>query len=170
LSLDQELKDLARERENASHASLPQIMVEQPSTLLRQLRHYLAEMTNYGYLKRTYELPRLATVEGGLQELVCEEIEFHSDSRLSFSIQLEQEQSGWLVKRFKFHLLLAQRNVNMVRIHLNQTEGHDPLNVPRCHFHVGDSTAHIPFPIMNPRLMLHLLCEQIEPDFGLQRS
>ena len=79
---------------------------------------------------------------------------------------MEQEQGGWLVKRFKFHLHLARRSINMVRIHLNQEGGHDPLNVPRCHFHIGDSKAHIPFPIMSPRLTLHLLCEYVEPDLG----
>lgn len=27
--------------------------------------------------------------------------------------------------------------------------------------------AHVPFPIMNPRLILSLFCEHIEPDFGV---
>jgi hypothetical protein len=55
----------------------------------------------------------------------------------------------------------------MIRIHLNREGGHDPLNVPQCHFHIGDSKAHVPFPIMSPRLMVHLICEHIEPDLGL---
>jgi hypothetical protein len=58
----------------------------------------------------------------------------------------------------------------MVRIHLNPATLHDPLRVPRCHLHVGDSQAHIPFPIMNPRLILSLICEHIEPDFGVVAS
>ena len=97
---------------------------------------------------------------------MCEEIEFRSDSRLSFNIEMEQARSGWLIRRFKYHLHLANRGINMLRIHLNPEGGHDPLDVPRCHFHIGDGKAHIPFPIMHPRLMLYLLCEH-EPDLGL---
>jgi len=143
------------------------MLVDHPGTLRLQLRHYLAEQANNGRLKQTYNVPRLDTHEGGLQELVCEDVEFRSDSRLNFNVEMEREQTGWLVKRFKFHLHLARRRINMVRIHLNQEVGHDPLNVPRCHFHIGDSKAHIPFPIMSPRLMLHLICEHIEVDLGL---
>ena len=98
---------------------------------------------------------------------MCEDVEFRSDSRLSFNIQMEQEQAGWLVRRFRFRLHLAGRSINKIQIHLNQEIGHDPLNVPRCHFHIGDSKAHIPFPMMSPRLMLHLICEHIETDVGL---
>jgi hypothetical protein len=145
LSLEEELKALARDREVAFHANQSQFVVGHPETLLRQLRFYLAEGANYGWLKRTYEAPRLSLIEGGLQELVCEEVEFRSNSTLSFRIQLEQQQGGWLVRRFRFHLQFAGRRVNMVRIHLNEASGYDPLNVPRCHFHVGDSRAHIPF-------------------------
>jgi len=168
LSWEDELKVLARDRENAHHQlSLSQMIVDQPGTLRRQLRHYLAEQANRARLKQTYDVPRLSTLEGGLQELVCEEIQFRSDSRLSFNIQIEQVQGGWLVTRFKFHLHLANRRINMLRVHLNQESGYDPLNVPRCHFHIGDSKAHIPFPLMSPRLTLYLLCEHVEPDVGL---
>jgi hypothetical protein len=167
LSLEDDLLALARDRENASESNLSLMMVDHPDKLRRHLRHYLAEQTNHGRLKQTYEVPRLDALEGGLQELVCEGIEFWSDCKLSFNIQMEQEQGGWFVGRFRFHLHLVRRNINMVRIHLNQECGHDPLNVPRCHFHIGDSKAHIPFPLMSPRLMLHLLCDHIEPDLGL---
>src|SRR5207248_9864326 len=34
--------------------------------------------------------------------------------------------------------------------------GADPLAVPRCHMHIGDSKAPVPFPLMDPRLILHL--------------
>jgi hypothetical protein len=168
LSWEDELKALAHDRENASEAILAQMTVDNPGTLLRQLRHYLAEQANRGKLKRTYDAPRLDnTREKGLQELVCEEVEFRSDSSLTFSVLLEPERTGWLVKRFDFHLHFVGRSINMVRIELLQDRGHDPLNVPRCHFHIGDSNAHIPFPIMSPRLMLHLICEHIELDVGL---
>jgi hypothetical protein len=168
LSLEDELRALARERENAHESIRAQLVVDHPGTLLRQLRYYLAEQANRGRLKQTYDhSPRLDTPEPGLQEVVCEEVEFRSESRLSFKVQMEREGAGWSVRRFKFHLHLAERSINMVRIHLNQDIGHDPLNVPRCHFHIGDSRAHIPFPIMSPRLMLHLICEHIEADVGL---
>jgi hypothetical protein len=28
--------------------------------------------------------------------------------------------------------------------------------------HIGDSRAHVPFPIIHPRLILYLICERIE--------
>jgi len=62
--------------------------------------------------------------------------------------------------------LECERQVKMLRIHLNGEPWYDPLTVPRCHLHIGDSRAHIPFPVTNPRLILHLLCEHIEPDLG----
>lgn len=167
MSWQHELEALARHREEAYQSSLSEMLLDHPAKLRRQLRSYLAEQTDHGRLKHSYDAPRLATLEGGLQELACDEVEFRSDSKLSFHIQMESEQRGWLVKRFKFHLHLVGRRINMVRIHLNQAGGRDPLIVPRCHFHLADSQAHIPFPIMSPRLMLHLLCEHIEPDLGL---
>jgi hypothetical protein len=72
--------------------------IDHPGRLRRQLRHYLAEQANRGRLKRTYDGPWLSTLEGGLQELVCEEVEFRSDAKLSFNIQMEHEQGGWLAK------------------------------------------------------------------------
>lgn len=166
MSWQAELEALAHDREDAAEAILAQMTVDNPGTLLRQLRHYLAEQANRGRLNRTYDVPRLDALEDGLQELVCEDVEFRSDSSLNFNVLLEREQAGWLVKRFEFHLHFARRSINMVRIHLNQDRGRDPLTVPRCHFHIGDSNAHIPFPIMSPRLMLHLICEHIEADVG----
>ena len=160
------MTELARDRDEASHSNPSQITIEQPSTLLRQLRFYLAERANYGRLKRTYQ-PVLESLGGGLLTLMCDDVEFESDSTLSFKIGLKQEQRGWLIEKFQFHLKFSGRGVSMVRIHLNRTDWHDPLKIPRCHFHVGDSRAHIPFPIMSPRLTLYLLCEHIEPDFGL---
>ncbi len=168
MSWEDELRSLARERESVYESSSPLFMVDRPGTLRRQLRHYLAEQANSGKLKRTYDhVPRLDTHEAGLQELVCEEVEFPSDSMLSFNIRMEQKQAGWLVRDFEFRLHLTKRAINMLQIHLNEKVSHDPLRVPRCHFHIGDSDAHIPFPIMNPRLIVHLICEHIEPDLGL---
>ena len=165
---EDELERLAREREQAYQLSLSEMILDNPGALRRQLRHYLAEQTNRRKLKRTYECPRLDIHPEGVNELVCENVEFHSESRLNFNIRMVHERVGWLVKQFKFDLHLRGRDINMLRIHLNQTVGYDPLRVPRCHFHIGDSEAHIPFPIMSPRLMLHLICEHIEPDLGLK--
>ena len=168
MSWEDELRSLARDRENECQSRISQMVLEHPGTLRKQLRHYLAEQTGRGLLKKTYEnVPRLNTIDERLHELVCDEVEFRSDSKLSFKIKLEHEQRGWLVKQFKFELLLAGRSVNRVSIHLNPEGGYDPLRVPRCHFHIGNGEAHIPFPVMSPRLMLHLLCEHIESDTGL---
>jgi hypothetical protein len=168
LSWEDELQSLARDRENECQSDISQMLLEHPGMLRKQLRHYLAEQTDRGLLKKTYEnVPRLNTIAERLLELVCDEVEFRSDSCLSFKIKLEQEQRGWLVKQFKFDLLLAGRSINRISIHLNPGGGYDPLKVPRCHFHIGNGEAHIPFPIMNPRLMLHILCEHIESDTGL---
>ena len=121
MSWEDELKALARDRETACQSSLSQMMVDHPGTLRRQLRHYLAEQANCRRLKQTYDdVPRLETQAGGLQELVCDEVEFRSDSRLTFNVQMEREQTGWLIRRFKFHLHLSKRSINMIRIHLNQ--------------------------------------------------
>jgi hypothetical protein len=102
-----------------------------------------------------------------LTELACPETEFSSGARLTFNIQFEQTQRGWLVRRFRFHVRLPQpRRIKMVRIHLNPETWHDPLVVPRCNINIGDSKAHVPFPVMDPRLILHRMCEHVEPDFG----
>jgi hypothetical protein len=168
LTWEEELESPALVREAAYEASLLQMDLDQPGMLLRRIRHYLAEQTNRGRLKRTYDdVPKLETHSGGIQELICEEVEFRSESKLRFNIQLEQLQEGWRVKRFKFHLHLAGRRIEMIGIHLNQARGRDALNVPRCHLHIGDSQARIPFPIMSPMLMIHLICENLEPDLGV---
>jgi hypothetical protein len=168
LNAEDELLQLARERENAAQAALEGMPLE-PDQLRRQLREYLSRQVEHARMKRTEgRFPQLTTIEGGLNELACPAAEFADGGRLVFSIQLEKSQRGWLVKRFKFHLHLPPtRNIGMVRIHLNPGTWHDPVRIPRCHLHVGDSGAHIPFPVMNPRLILSLICEHIEPDFGV---
>ncbi|MEX2299623.1 MAG: hypothetical protein WD733_01730 [Bryobacterales bacterium] len=55
----------------------------------------------------------------------------------------------------------------MIRVHLNTGASYDPLMVPRCHLHVDNSEAHVPFPIMSPSLILYVLCEHVEADFGI---
>lgn len=168
MSLEEELLSLARERESASEANLAKMWLDHPSKLRLQLRSDLAGQVDLGRLKRSDDrVVKLNPPAKGLQELVCPAVEFRSDSKLDFKIQLEKQQQGWLIRRFWFHLHLSGRKIQMVRIHLNDKVGYDPLRIPRCHFHIGDSKAHIPFPIMSPRLMVHLICEHIEPDLGL---
>jgi hypothetical protein len=166
--VSQELVSMARERESASDASLASMWLDHPSKLRLQLRSDLARQVDLGRLKHSDDrVVNLNPPANGLQELVCAAVEFRSDSKLNFKIELEDLQQGWLVRRFQFHLHIFGRSIKMVRIHLNHKVGHDPVRVPRCHFHIGDSKAHIPFPIMSPRLMVHLICEHIEPDLGL---
>ncbi len=168
MSLEDELLAMARERESASETSLASMFLEHPSKLRLQLRSDLARQVDLNRLKHSDDqVVKLNSPTSGLQELVCPKVEFRSDSRLNFKIELERLQQGWLVKRFQFHLHLTGRSIQMVRIHLNHKVGHDPVRIPRCHFHIGDSKAHIPFPIMSPRLMVHIVCEHIEPDLGL---
>jgi hypothetical protein len=172
LSAEDELLQLAQDRDGQMEAALGAMLIESPGMLVRQLRHDLSRQTERKRMKRADEkTPRLETIQNGVTELACEEAEFLSGALLSFKLQLDPEQRGWRVMSFEFHLRLpTERNINMVRIELNSEASHDPLKVPRCHLHVGDSQAHIPFPIMNPRLILSLICEHIEPDFGVSAS
>jgi hypothetical protein len=144
------------------------MMFDHPSKIRLQLRSDLARQVDLGRLKRSDDrVIQLSPPANDLQQLTCPTVEFFSDSTLAFEILLERLQRGWLMKRFKFDLHLSgRRGIRMIRIHLNEKVGHDPVKVPRCHFHIGDSKAHIPFPIMSPRLIVHLICEHIEPDVG----
>ena len=166
MSIEEELAELARQRESVDDADRNYLLPE-PAILLRQLRAYLARQADYGRIRRTNEkIPQLTAVPGGLDELACPSIRFSSGCRLDFNIRLVKRQQGWMLHQFKFHLRLP-RKVHMVRIHLNTVPSREPHVVPRCHLHIGDSKAHIPFPLMNPRLILDLLCERIEPDLGI---
>jgi len=167
VSLDDELVELARLNDSTTQASLDNLPLD-PAHLLRNLRYYLSRQSDYRHIKRLREKAvELTTVESGAQEMECSAVEFTSGSTLTFKIRLEQDRIGWVVKQFQFHVKLAQpRRVKMVRIHLNPVAARDPLVVPRCHLHIDNSRPHVPFPILNPRLILHLVCEHIEPDIG----
>lgn len=169
MSIEDELLRLARERETKADGALAEMLLEPPNQLLRHLRAYLARQVDHGRMKRTDEkILQLAAVQGGLNKLACPKAEFSSGAWLEFSLELEETQRGWLVKEFSFHLRLPRtRSINVVRIDLNAEPSRDPLDVPRCHMHIGDSQAHVPFPIMDPRLILHLICEDVEPDVGV---
>jgi hypothetical protein len=168
VNVENELLRLAQDRETKAEAALAEMLLEPPDRLRRQLRAYLFRNVDYGRMKRTGEnVPQLTTVQAGINELACPEAEFPSGARLEFRIQLEEEQRGWLVKRFRFHLRLPRsRGLNMIRIHLNAEPSRDQLAVPRCHMHISGSRAHVPFPIMDPRLILDLIFELVEPDLG----
>jgi hypothetical protein len=168
MNIEHDLLQLARQRDATTDDALGAMVLEPPDRLRRQLRAYLSRLVDRGRMRRTDErIPRLATVQGGINELECAEAEFLSGARLDFRIKLEKQQRGWLVRQFRFHVRMPQaRSIDMVRIHLNAQPWHDPLAVPRCHMHIGNSQAHVPFPAMDPRLILYLICEQIEPDVG----
>lgn len=168
MKVEDELKQLAHDRESATQATLEGMPFE-PDRLRRQIREYLSRQVERDRMKRLNDgVPQLTKIQSDLYELTCQEAEFSDGGQLLFQIQLQESRLGWLVKRFKFHLQLpSSRNINMVRIELNSEASYDPLKVPRCHVHIGDSGAHIPFPIMNPRLILCLICEHIEPDFSI---
>ncbi len=169
---DDQLLRLAREREESTSGVLGSMTLVQPGLLRKHIRTLLHRQVDRRRLKKPDEgIPRLEAVPGGNNELKRESAEFESGSRLDFDIELEENKQGWLVKRFRFHLHLSpDRAIGMVRIQLNSKSSYDPLAVPRCHLHLGDSEAHVPFPIMNPLLILHLICEHIEPDIGSVRA
>jgi hypothetical protein len=159
---------MARGREEASQAYLESIRLDHPAMLRRQLRSDLATQADLKRLKRSDDqVVHLTNRSEDILELICPAVEFSSESKLEFKIEVGKRQEGWLIRRFQFSLYLAERRIKMVRIHLNERLGHDPVRVPRCHLHLDNSNAHIPFPVMSPRLMVHLICEHIEPDLGL---
>lgn len=166
--VESELLELARQRESAVESALAGMLLDPPHFLRREYRAYLARLLDRNRIMGPVEaIPQLNRVQGGFEELVCPELSFSSGARLEFNVRLEQEQGGWLVRRFHFCLdLPQQRRINRVRIELNPEGSHNPLEVPRCHMHIDNSQAHIPFPVMNPRLILHVICDQIEPDVG----
>jgi hypothetical protein len=161
---DEILSQLARERESEIQDALSSMRLDPPDRLLRELRYYISRQVDYKRLRHTEEkIIQLAVIEGGITELTCPEAKFSSGTKLEFQIQLESAQGGWLVRCFRFHVSLAESRpvIEMVRIHLNREASRDPLEIPRCHLHIDNSRAHIPFPIMDPRLILHFICEYL---------
>jgi hypothetical protein len=175
LSIESELQRLALLREDAFESALDELDLDPPEILLRQMRAYLADQEDLARVKHFAEksvqlefLPTSRKQPDIIQELKCLAVNFTSGSSLDFNIRLKREQSGWRLIQFKFHLHLPPaRKVDMVRVHLNVTRPRDALIVPRCHLHIGGGKrAHVPFPIMSPRLILQLICDVIEPDLG----
>lgn len=169
MSIEDELRALARERENSAEQALVELVIQRPDILRRQFRAYLSRQVDRRRIDRMNErIPRLETVHNGLNQLTCDELEFRSGARLQFKIRLEKHQPAWSIEQFQFHLHLpVDRSVRMIRVHLNTGASYDPLMVPRCHLHVDNSEAHVPFPIMSPSLILYVLCEHVEADFGI---
>jgi len=175
LSIESELQRLALDRENAFESALDELDLDPPDFLLRQMRAYLADQEDRARIKHFAEksvqlevLPTSRKQPDVIQELKCGAVKFASGSSLNFNIRMKKEQAGWRMIQFKFHLRLPpERKVDMVRVHLNVMRMRDTLTVPRCHLHIGGGKrAHVPFPIMSPRLILQLVCDVIEPDVG----
>jgi len=170
LSIEDELQRLAIEREDAFESALDELDLDPPDLLLRQMRAYLGDQEDHGRIKHFAERSvQLSQQTGGIQELECRAVHFASGSSLDFNIRMKKQQTGWRITQFKFHLHLPPtRKVSMMRIHLNVNRTRDALVVPRCHLHIGGGKrAHVPFPIMTPRLTLQLVCDVVEPDVGL---
>ena len=170
MSIEHELQRLALNREEAFESALRELDLEPPDFLLRQMRAYLADQEDHGRIKHFAEKSvQLTQQRGGIQEMECNAVQFSSGSRLDFKISMKKQRAGWRITGFNFHLHLpAERKIGMVRVHLNVERARDPLVVPRCHMHIdGGKRAHVPFPIMSPRLILQLVCDAIEPDIGL---
>lgn len=172
MNAEDELIRLANNREAEAEEHLSALALDSPGVLGRQIRNDLHLLVDRRRVRHSNEkIIQIEPIGGGLTELTCRQVKFASGARLDFQIQLEEDRRGCRLKRFKFHIHLPnERSIKMVRIHLNHQIAHDPLSIPRCHFHVDDSDAHVPFPAMNPRLILHLICEHIEPDFGARNG
>ena len=170
MSVENELLELARKRDAATQFTLDELSMDPPHLLLRQLRYYLGRQVDHDRFRDLEEKPiQLVTIRDDLQELASKTLGFTSGSELEFKIRLHHKQGGRFVKQFQFHVDLIQpRSVRMVRIHLDPTDRYDPLSVPRCHLHVDNSRPHLPFPVINPRLILYCVCEHIEPDIGIE--
>lgn len=168
MSIEDELLVLARQRDEETQGALARMLLDPPHILGRQLRDYLSRQVDGGRIPRTNEkIPQLNTLSESLSKLACPGLAFSSGARLKFEIQIQKDQRGCFLRQFQFRLHSPNRPaVEIVRIELKPETQRDPLAVPRCHMHIGDSRAHVPFPIIHPRLILHLICEHIEPDFG----
>ncbi|MDR3718858.1 MAG: hypothetical protein P4K98_08650 [Bryobacteraceae bacterium] len=168
MSIDGDLLRLARERDTAATIAVEAMLLERPDIVRKRLRDYIFRQVDQRRIKRVNEsIPELLTLEGGINQLTCPAVEFSSGAQLRFDIQLESGQGGWHVLRFRFQVRLqSRRSTRMVQIHLNPQSSHDPLTIPRCHLHIDQGQAHVPFPVMDPRLMLHVICEHIAPDLG----
>src|SRR5208283_1072761 len=120
LSIEDELKQLALEREDAFESALNKLDLDPPEFLLRQMRAYLADEVDRRRIRRFVDKAvQLTQQEDGIQELGCTSIEFVSGSSLDFRIRMEKQQTGWRIDQFQFHLRLpTDRKVSMVRVHL----------------------------------------------------
>ena len=95
MSLEDELLSMARERETVSEANVANMWLEHPGKLRLQLRSDLARQVDLKKLKRSDD--RVVNLNPGTnspQELVCPGVEFWSDSKLNFKVELEELQQG----------------------------------------------------------------------------
>lgn len=164
MSVEGELLRLARERE-ASTDDLARLD-GQPSDLGRQLRSYLSLQVDRGWVKRTDErVVQYESLPEGRVKLSCNGLDFESGARLKFTVQLVDERHFWLLRQFEFDVIHARSHV--LSIHLNPEASRKSLDVPRCHFHIGEGEVHLPFPIMHPLLILHVICKYIAPSLEI---
>src|ERR1035438_7303744 len=151
MSIEDELLQLARDRELAIQGAFNSMLLDPPHIVRSPLRAYLSRQVDYGRIEHTNDtVPQLTSPGGGLEHLTCPRLQFLSGAKLEFDIVLEQHQGGWLVRRFFFHVRFPRpRRIGMVRIHLKpDITWRDPLAVPLCHLHVDGSRPHVPFPVM----------------------
>lgn len=101
MSIENDLLQLARRREDQTDAALLANLVDRPDSLLRQIRAYLARQADRGRMKRTNEkIVQLDTVEGGLNHVACPEMRLSSGTRVHFDIELEPSQTACLTAHY----------------------------------------------------------------------
>jgi hypothetical protein len=103
LNVEDELRQLALQRENAFESALDALDLDPPDRLLRQMRAYLADREDHGRIKRFVEKSvLLSLLTDGVQELYCQPIQFTSGSSLDFRVRLKKQQTGWRITQFQF--------------------------------------------------------------------
>ena len=162
------LSELASRRDTDVQNAITEMVLDPPNSILREMRFYLSRRVDSRRIENISEKVIVLNVRNhGITALICPEIEFLSGAKLKFEVEMESTQVGWKVKSFEFHLSLPESTVKMIQFHMMGKEPINSLDVPRCHLHIGTSKTHLPFPFMDPRLILYLICDHLERDSEL---
>ena len=102
MGLDDKLLALARERDASFDAAIRELAIEAPHVLRSQMRAYLATQVDLHRIPRTNEgWIEQRTGTGGIEQLICPKVEFVSEARLEFKVELVSHMHRWLVQRFQ---------------------------------------------------------------------
>lgn len=150
--------------------------VPAPNIYWRQIRAYLQRKTDRGQIRsgvralvQLDRAPDMQITAGpAIYKSPCDAcIQFHSGAQLSFGLTLRRDGNRSRLLAYRFHLALpGYSGLSFIRIDLNfLTDGCDPLQIPRSHFHPGFENIHLPFPVLSPLEILDRIFHVIEPSF-----